>query len=188
MGCQLMTWIPLEIANLTRRIDFDTRSLEQDPDSNIVKLAGSVRTDIQSSARNLGGRNEAALCLAVWDASQATEKAIKILIRRYGQTPPHSHKLLSLAQKAERLGAQTIDRVYLKRIHSGKEATNIRYGGEVTLIRATEAYYAALSIIRQVTFEAKPDSKYSIREARFKIKLPPWFNFDTREFSQKLRQ
>ena len=179
----------LEIANLTRSIDFDTRSLKQDPDSNIAQLAGSVRTDIQSSARNLCGRDEAALRSSAWDASQATEKAIKILIWRYGKTsPPCSHKLPSLAQKAECLGAQTINRDHLKRIPSGKEATSIRYGGEITLIRATDAYRAALSIIRQITFEAKPDSKYNIREARFKVKLPPWFNFDTRAFRQKLRQ
>lgn len=178
----------LETANLVRSIDFDIRSLEQDPDSNIAQLAGSVRTDIQSSASNLCKRNEGALRSATWDASQATEKAIKILIRRYGQTPPHHHKLLSLAQKAESLDAQTIDRTLLNRIPSGKKATNLRYGGEITLTTAFGAYDAALSIIRQTTFEAKPKSKCNIREARFLIKRPPWFNFDTHEFRQKLLQ
>ena len=181
----------LATANLVRSIDFDTRSLEQGDDPSIAQLASSVRTDIQNSARNLCERNEAALRSAAWDALQATEKAIKILIRRKGQTPPHSHELLLLAQeaeKAERLGANTIDRELLARIPSGKDATNIRYEGEITLTTTFEAYSAALSIIRQVTFEAKPDLKVNYREARFKLKLPPWFNFDTREFRQELRQ
>ncbi len=170
----------LEIANLTRSIDFDTRSLERDTDSSIAQLAGSVRTDIQSSARKLCERNDAALRSTAWDASQATEKTIKILIRRYGQTPSHSHDLPSLAQKAERLGAQTIDRNHLKRIPSGKDVTSIRYGGKITLSRAIDAYRSSLSVIQQIAFEAKPDSKSNIRAARFKLKLPPWFNFDTR--------
>ena len=181
--------LALETANLVRSIDFDTRSLlEQDDDLSIFQLASSVRTDIQSSAKNLCGRDEAALRSAAWDASQATEKALKILIRRHGRIPPNSHNLPLLAQKAERLGAQAIDPALLKRIPSGKDAPNLRYGGEITLIETTKAYSAALSIIRQITFEAKPDSKYNTREARFKLKLPPWFNFDIPKFRQRLHQ
>ena len=186
--CDSVRKVALETANLVRSIDFDTRSLERDPDSIIAQLASSVRTDIQNSASNLCKRNEDALRSAAWNASQATEKAMKILIRRYGQTPPHHHELLSLAQQAENLGAQTVDLTLLNRIPSGKKATSLRYGGEITLTTAFGAYDAALSIIRQTTFEAKPKSKYNIREARFLIKRPPWFNFDTHEFRRKLLQ
>ena len=178
----------LETANMVRSIDFDTRSLEEGNNSSIAQLASSVRTDIQSSARKLCERNDAALRAAAWDASQATEKAIKILIRRKGQIPPHSHELTSLAQEAERLGAQTIDKALLDRIPSGSDATNMRYEGEITLTTAFKAYDAALLIIRQITFEAKPDSKYNIREGRVKLKKPPWFNFDIQKFRQELRQ
>ena len=177
-----------ETANLVRSIGFDIRSLEQGDDLNIAQLAGSVRADIQSSARNLCERNEAALRSAAWDASQATEKATKLLIRRYGQTPPNIHKLLELAKQAECLGAQAIDPMHLALIPSGSKATNIRYGGDITLAEAADAYSAALSVIQQITFEVKPDTEYNIREARFKLQRPPWFDFDTRRFSQTLRE
>lgn len=179
--------VALETANLVRSIGFDLRSLKHEENPNIVELAGSVRADIQSSAWNLCARNEAGLRSAAWDASQATEKALKLLIWRKGQKPPHSHVLSTLATQAESLGADTIDRTKLSLIPSGGDATSIRYGGEMTLSKAADAYNAALLIIRQVVFEVKPDTKYYTREMRFKIQRPPWFNFDTNAFSEKLR-
>lgn len=177
----------LETANLIRSIGFDVRPLERDEDLNIAELAGSVRSDLQSSARNLCERNEAGLRSSAWDASQATEKALKLLVRRKGQTPPPTHDLSALAVHAERLGAETIDRVKLAIIPSGKDATDIRYGGDITLPTAADIYGAALSIVRQVVFGAKPDSQYNIREGRFKIRRPPFFDFDTDTFSEQLR-
>jgi len=177
----------LETANLIRSIGFDIRSLEGEKNLSIAELAGAVRADLQSSARNLCERNEAGLRSATWDASQATEKALKLLIWRKGQTPPHSHALSKLADRAERLGAEAIDRAKLALIPSGSDATSIRYGGDMTLSKAADAYGAALSIIRQVVFEAKPATKYNLREARFKLQRPPWFEFDTGAFSEKLR-
>jgi len=177
----------LETANMVRSIGFDVRSLENDENLDIVELAGSVRADIQSSARNLCERNGACLRSATWDASQATEKALKILIRRKGQTPRHIHELSALAERAESLGAGTIDRGKLALIPSGRAATDIRYRGDITLSKAAAIYGAALSIIRQVVFEAKPSTEYNEREARFKIQRPPWFDFDTSAFSKKLR-
>ena len=165
----------LETGNLVRSIGFDVRSLGHEENLSIAELAGSVRADLQSSARNLCERNEAGLRSTAWDASQATEKALKLLIRRKGQTPPHTHELSELAVRAESLGAEAIDLVRLALIPSGHDATGIRYGGDMTLSKAVDAYGAALSIIRQVVFEAKPDTKYNVREARFKIQRPPWF-------------
>ena len=176
-----------ETANLVRSIGFDVRSLEHEENSSIAELAGSVRADLQSSARNLCERNGAGLRSATWDASQATEKALKLLILRKGQTPPHSHDLSKLADRAESLGAEAIDRAKLALIPSGSDATGIRYGGDMTLSEATDAYGAVLSIIRQVVFEASPDTKNNMREARFKIQRPPWFDFDTSAFREKLR-
>ena len=178
----------LDTASLVRSIGFDVRSLEHEQDLSIAELAGSVRADLQSSARSICEQSEAGLRSASWDASQATEKALKLLMRRKGSTPPHTHELSQLADQAESLGAQAIDRVTLGLILSGRKATGIRYGGDMTLSKAANAYGAALSIIQQVVFEAKPDGKYNIREARFKIQRPPWFNFDTLAFSKRLRE
>lgn len=177
----------LKTANLIRSIGFDIRSLEGEQNPSIAELAGAVSADLQSCARNLCERNEAGLRSAMWDASQATEKALKLFIRQKGQTPPHSHDLSKLADRADSLGAEAIDRVKLALIPSGSDATSIRYGGDMTLPKAADAYGAALSIIRQVVFEAKPDNSYNLREARFKIQRPPWLEFDTNAFSESLR-
>lgn len=179
--------VAMETANLVRSIGFDLRFLKYGENPSIVELAGSVGADLQSSARNLCARNEAGLRSAAWDASQATEKALKLFVWRKGQEPPYSHVLSELATLAESLGADTIDRTKLSLIPSGREATSIRYGGEMTLSKAADAYNAALLIIRQVIFKAKPDTKYYTREMRLKIQRPPWFNFDTNAFSEKLR-
>ncbi len=187
IGLDVVRKEALETAKLVRSIGFDVRALVHNENLSIAELAGSVRTDIQSSARNLCERNDACLRSAAWDASQATEKALKLLIRRKGQTPPYTHDLSALADRAESLGAEAIDRVKLALILSGDDATDIRYGGDITLSNAADAYGAALSIIRQVLFEAKPDTVYNVREARFKIQRPPWFDFDTNAFRKKLR-
>ena len=176
----------LEIANLVRSIGYDTRALEYDENLNITELASSVRSDLQSSARNLCEQNKAGLRSASWDASQATEKVLKLLIWRKGQEPPYTHNLSELADQAEGLGSEVIDRVKLALIPSGADATTLRYGGDITLSEAVGTYNAALSIIRQVLFEAKPNTEYNMREARFKIKRPPWFDFDISAFREEL--
>ena len=176
-----------QTANLIRSIGFDVRALEHEENLSIVDLAGSVRADLQDSARNLCARTEAGLRSAMWNASQATEKALKVLIWRKEKTPPKIHKLSELAEQAERLGAEVIDRTELALIPSGPDATDIRYEGDVALSQAVDAYNASLSITRQVVFEATPDTEYNVREGRILIKRPPWFNFDTRAFSEELR-
>lgn len=174
-------------ANLIRSIQFDLRALEYEPDADVFDLAGAIGSDLQASARHLCERTDAGLRSAEWDASQATEKALKLFIRRKGQTPPFSHDLEKLAACAELLSASPIDRGTLAVIPSNRDATDMRYGGAVTLSAAKAAYEAALPIIRQLLFEARPDTKYNVREARFKIQQPPWFDFDTESFRVQLR-
>ena len=174
-------------SNLVRSTGFDLRSLKQDPDSAIGDLAGAALSDIQSSARNLCGQNEATWRSAAWDCSQATEKTLKLLIRRKGGTPPHSHDLSGLADQAESLRSERFDRAMLALVPSGRVATTIRYGGEMSLSKASKGYAAALGIIQQAAFDAKPDTRLNYREARLLLQRPPWFDFDTQGFSAKLR-
>ena len=174
-------------SNLVRSIGVDLRSLEQDSDSAIGDLAGTVLSDIQSSARNLCGQNEASWRSAAWDCSQAIEKVLKLLIRRKGETPPHSHDLSRLADQAESLGSEKIDRAKLALIPSGRAATTVRYGGGMSLSEAADGYAAALEIIQKAAFDAKPDSSLNYRNARLLLERPPWFDFDTEGFSAKLR-
>lgn len=176
-----------EIANFIRSIGYDLRSLEYEPDADICDLAGAVATDLQASARHLCERSAAGLRASAWDISQATEKALKLLIRRKGQTPPFTHDLQKLADRVEALRAVTINRTELDKIPSKDAATGMRYGGEITLADAMAAYRAALPIIRDLLFEAKPDAKVNAREARFKIQRPPWFDFDTQVFRDQIR-
>jgi len=176
-----------ETANLIRSIQHDLSALEWIADPNVVDLAGAIRSDLQASARHLCERSEAGLRSAGWDVSQATEKALKLLIRRKGETPPFNHNLGALAKHAEWLGASVIDRGKLAAIPSNRNATDMRYGGRVLLSTIEAAYEAALYIIRDILFEAKPSTEYNFRDARFKIQRPPWFDFDTEGFLTQLR-
>lgn len=178
-----------EIANLVRSIGFDLRVLEHDGDKNVADLAGAIGSDLQASARHLCERSEAGLRSAGWDASQATEKALKLYIRCKGQKPPHTHDLKKLAERVEALGGPSFNQTDLGCIPSKSDATNMRYGGQMTLSAAVMSYMAAMSIVGDLLFAAKPDSKHNnIREARFKVQRPPWFDFDTDAFSKKLHE
>lgn len=177
----------LATANLVRSIGFDVWLLESEESTEIAELAKSVRADLQGSARSLCDRDNASLRSSSWLTSQATEKALKVFVARKGRQAPHTHDLDALATLAEELGARPIDRAMLALVLSGKNAIKIRYGGEMTLSAATKAYGAALSIVEQVVFDAKPEKKIDVRRARFKIKRPPWFDFDTEAFSEGLR-
>lgn len=175
-------------ANLIRSISFDLRAIRSDSDASISDLAGAVFTDLQASARHLCIQDLSGLRASGWDVSQAVEKALKILIRRNGESPPFTHDLEKLSSIAERTSQIAIDRNELAKIPSNREATGMRYGGEITLAQAISAYQASLPILRNIMFAAKPDSKYNVREARFKIQKPPWFNFDTDAFSAELKK
>lgn len=174
-------------ANLIRSIGFDLSALEAEPDADIHDLAGAIGSDLQASARHLCERTESGPRAAGWDASQASEKAFKVLIRRKGGNPPHTHNLEKLAKITEGLGGPSIDRSLLSKIPSESAATDMRYGGEFSLREAVAAYHAALLIVRELLFAATPSTKYNIRNARFKIQRPPWFNFDTEGFCAELK-
>ena len=104
-----------------------------------------------------------------------------------GHTPPSIHVLSELATWTKSLGAKTIDWGKLRIVPSGKRAADIRYEGEITLSQATGVCRAALSIIRQVVFKAGRDIKLDFREGRILMRRPPYFDFDTDEFSKQLR-
>ena len=177
----------LGTANRVRSIGFDVGLLESEENTTVAGLGRSVRADLQACARSLCERDDASLRSSAWLASQATEKALKVFVARKGGKPPHTHDLLELATLAEDLGARPIDRARLALVPSGKKASDIRYGGDMALSTAADTYGAALSIVEQVVFDAKPDQKFDVRRARFKIKRPPWFDFDTEAFSEGLR-
>jgi hypothetical protein len=63
----------------------------------------------------------------------------------------------------------------------------MRYGCEMLVPAAVAAYTAAVPLIRDLFFEAKPESKYNVREARFQMQRPPWFDFDADAFTKELR-
>ena len=176
-----------ETGNLVRSIGFDLRGLAGEPDEDIADLAGAIMSDLQASARHLCEQTKAGLRSAAWDASQATEKALKLFVRRSGQTPPHTHDLQQLSNLAESLGSPPLDRSMLAAIPSSGDATGLRYGGPITLSAAVEAYGATLPIVRDLVLEATPDTEYNLRETRFKIKRPPWFEFDIGAFRDELR-
>ena len=176
-----------ETANLVRSIAYDLRALEYDPDINLVELAEAIGANLQASARHLCAQNFGDLRESLWDLSQATEKALKLFIRRKGKTPPNTHDLNKLADQAESLQSSVIDRGVLARIPSNSGATNLRYGGRVELRGVIAAYESGLRISQQLLFEATPTSRYNVRNLRVKLRTPPWFAFDTETFIKNLR-
>lgn len=174
-------------ANLVRSIGFDLRAIAYQPDVDISDLAGAIGTDLQAGARHLCQQSQAGLLASGWDVSQATEKSLKVLIRRKGVIPAHTHDLMKLADRAEELGAAPIDRAKLAMIPSRSDATNMRYGGNVALETAVGTYFAGLELIRDLLLQSTPDSKYDVRELRIKMRRPPWFGFDVDGFIAAMR-
>lgn len=176
------------VANLVRSAWFDLHALTYEADKTVSDLASSIITDLKNCAINLCERSEAGLRLCLWNASQATEKGLKLSIHRSGQTPPFTHDLRRLTDQAEALGVTPINRQLLGQVPSNKDATNIRYGGEVKIFRSIEAYNSALHLVRDLAYHARPTGQYNVREARFKIALPPWFDFDIDSFKYNLKE
>ena len=176
------------IANLVRSIGFDVWRLASMENPSIAALATAIRGDLQSSALSLCERDDGSLRSSAWLASQATEKALKVYLERKGHNAPRTHDLFRLASLVEKRGSRGIDRSKLALVPSGKEAIEIRYEGHVSLADAFGAYDAALAIVSQLVFDTKPDEKFNLREARFKMKRAPWFKFDVEAFRESIRR
>jgi hypothetical protein len=174
-------------ANFVRSIGFDLRALTYDTDVDISDLAGAIGTDLQAGARHLCQQSQAGLRASGWEVSQATEKSLKVLIRRKGEVPPHTHDLTKLADRAEALGSASIDRAKLALIPSKSDATNMRYGGSLTLGTAVATYFAGLEVIKGLLLEATPETKYNVRELRIQLQRPPWLGFDVDGFIATMR-
>ena len=170
-----------------RSIGYDLRALECGQCSNIVDLAGAIGSDFQASARHLCEQSQAGLRASAWDISQAVEKSFKLLMHHNGATPPHTHDLGALNDKVEALGAPELDRSKLALVPSKSNATNLRYGGQINLADAIETYHAGIEIVCNLVSQATPKGKFNIKEARFQIKTPPWYDFDGDAFLKKLK-
>lgn len=178
-----------QTATKIRSIFFDVRSLNSETQSEEIRsLAASSLANLESAARYLCARGDADLGHAGSEISQSVEKALKCYIRRKGQIPKATHDLAKLAEHAERVGGVGIDRTELNLIPSGSDAASIRYEGHYALRDALVAYEAALELVKQIVYEARPELKYNLRQARFQIQTPPWFDFDTTAFKKKLKQ
>ena len=174
-------------AELVRAIGFDLRDLQHVDSNEIAALAASAASDLQSSARQLCHRNEAGPRQSAWNTSQAMEKALKLFILRKGGRPQPNHDLRGQADVTQEQGCPVIHSSKLDLIPSGSDATNLRYGGELSLSEALAAYDAALEIIAMVVYEARPARQMNVRNARFLIKQPPFFEFDTDTFIEQLK-
>lgn len=79
-----------------------------------------------------------------WASLQATEKIIKAYTSSRGHTPKHNHKLIQVAQEAEVLGLNQVDRGLLDHIQC---TPNTRYGEEATTLQdAIIAHQSALQV------------------------------------------
>lgn len=176
-----------ERADQIRSTAFDLRALMNVEDAKIIRLAASVRSNLESASRYLCKRSDADLRHAASEVSQAVEKAFKLFLRRKGIEPPRTHDLRKLADLAEENGLPHIGNASLASIPSGSDAASIRYEGVMELKDVIEAYDAGLAVISQTVEACTPDHKFNIRQARFQIKKPPWFEFDRDEFLSSLK-
>lgn len=176
----------VDTSNSIRSINFDLKTIQHEGSEVLRDLAISVLANLQSAAQNLCRWNKGQLLISGWELSQAVEKTLKLFIRRNGDIPKNTHVLAELADHADRLGAEKLDRVSLGEIPSGAKATSLRYGGEYTIQNCLSAYRSALEIIEKLAFAVQIKAEIDIREARFLIKSP-WINYDTDSFLHALK-
>lgn len=174
-------------ASSIRSINFNLKTIQSDTKKMHRDLASAVTANLRAAAPELCSQEQGLLRNAGWELSQATEKALKLYIRRNGGSPKNTHVLSDLADDAGQCGTIKLDRRALALIPSGNQAVNLRYGGNYTIEEGLKAYRSSLEIIEKLAFAIQTKGKYNVREARFLLKKPPWFTYDTRSFLKALK-
>jgi HEPN domain len=145
-------------------------------DSDSEALRADVPAHLDAAARHLIETNR--FGLAVWDAHQAVEKTLKLLIRQQGQTPPNIHELTKLWPLVLSTSARTIGAIDFSGLPSGKDAVAARYGEgvQIAIGDAYSTYRSALSVVSSCT-EALA-FKYKIADSRMTIRKPKFMPYD----------
>ena len=176
------------VADAVRSIIYDLRAIPYDTDEFGQDLVASIGADLNAAALDLCAHDDGRLRNAGWHISQATEKALKLAIHRFGAIPDKIHDLDDLSRDLEQVSSINIDKVALSRIPSGKKATGLRYGGQFSLPEGLGAYQSALFLVKPILRFITPKREYDARNARFLLKTPPWFSFETDAFIKAMKE
>lgn len=120
-------------------------------DSVAEALAEKVLVHLQASADRLLESRGAELRLAIWDAHQAVESILKLLVRQRSGTHPATHRLDELIGQVAFSAGAAVDLGLLAQLPSAARVIALRAGEgpDESLDKAFATYGAALRLTRQ---------------------------------------
>jgi len=161
-----------EVCSAVRNIRCSILNSEQ-PDDAARELARLVVAHLSSSAIAISNSRRSPLGLACWNAHQAVEKALKLIIRQEGNGYPHTHNLLDLARAA---GGRVEESDYeiLERFPTNKQIIEMRTGegGVVAAGQAYGLYRNAVEILN--LWASKLPRRYGVQSGRYLLRKLPW--------------
>ncbi len=163
------------VATALRRIRMNTMGVTA-PDQEITELIDGILSDLQNAARGLLTDSDTARGAAMWSVQMAIERTMKaFILQKTGKKYRVTHDLFYLYDDALP-HCSGISRDLLKKLPNSREMVDGRYGlgAKWTIHYATEAYFAALTLISE--FSARYDRKLSVGGSRVHLKRPPWLN------------
>lgn len=149
-----------------------TASIE---DSAVQRSRSSVRFHLEKAAEDCVSNKPERLSMAMWEIHLAVEKTIKLLLAANKIDFPPTHELKEL----RKLSYQAFDSSGLDQQFTvcpkAKAAISYRYcESDPPSAADVEAYYrAALAIIDEFSYALPHEIR--ARNARFELKMPPWF-------------
>jgi hypothetical protein len=136
-----------------------------------MEMTKVIIPHLENSAAHLVSGKAGVLGLACWEAHQAAEKAMKVLLRQ--KTGQHSFKHDLMKLREELAGHEVIAEALVDRLPSGKEVIAIRANETpIRLDQAFGVYNAALELVWDVV--GRFEKKFNVRDASFRIRKAPW--------------
>jgi hypothetical protein len=136
-----------DVATLLRRaqVNLVTADLRE---SGTQPMSSSILPTLAKGVDHACSQNPDASMSALWEFNFATEKALKVFIKRVGHEVKKTHDIKNLVSDATNAGLVDVDAAWVAAFPSGSEAISARYseGKPIPPTRLFRMYLAALHI------------------------------------------
>ncbi|QRX80909.1 hypothetical protein [Glaciimonas sp. PAMC28666] len=163
------------IVSRTRSINLALQAAADLPDE-AEKMAAGVWWHIEKAVADILSLDTAVAAVGCWELHLAVEKSFKVFLRQ-NESESRGHNLIKLSTASGKFGLNVTKSV-LAKLPEEHRAIKLRYGeADIEIFEAVENYEAALQLVYEITGKLK--RTYSINNAAFLLKKPPWVGLGT---------